>query len=289
MSFWDKVWAGLGTEGAVQSVIDFAPRVVAGVLALLLFLVLIRVGRRGVEALARRAGLDATLTAFIQTVIRYALGIIGTLTVLGQLGVDVTSILTSLGVVGLTIGFAARDTLSNLISGLFILWDRPFVIGDLIEIGGSYGRVDSITLRSTRVVTVDGKMLAIPNSTIVNSTVASYTNFPNLRLDVDITIGVNEDLSRVRALFLDEVAKMEGLLVEPRPPQMVLTAVNDYNLAVQFRAWLDDEKQHVARRFEFRERLFVRLRDEGIEMPFETIQLAPFVHSSPKAAPEKAA
>jgi small conductance mechanosensitive channel len=83
--------------------------------------------------------------------------------------------LASLGIAGLTLGFAAKDTLSNVISGLFIFWDRPFVVGDLIEMDGKYGRVEDITLRSTRVVTPDGKMLAIPNSAIVNSSVWSRT------------------------------------------------------------------------------------------------------------------
>ena len=87
-----------------------------------------------------------------------------------------------------------------MISGLFIFWDRPFVIGDFVEVGGQYGRVESITMRSTRVVTSDGRMLAVPNSLVVNTTLASYTNFPHLRLDVSFTVGVTENLQRVRGL-----------------------------------------------------------------------------------------
>jgi hypothetical protein len=66
---------------------------------------------------------------------------------------------------------------------VFIFWDRPFVLGDLIEVDGKYGRVEKITLRSTRVITVEGKMFTIPNAEVMNSTVASYTNFPHLRIE----------------------------------------------------------------------------------------------------------
>ncbi len=104
-----------------------------------------------------------------------------------------------------------------MISGVFIFWDRPFVIGDLVEVDGHYGKVEDITMRSTRVVTPDGKMLAIPNSTIVNTTVASYTNFPHLRLDVGVTIGVNEDIGRVRPILLSAAGSDNDFLAEPAP------------------------------------------------------------------------
>ncbi len=121
--------------------------------------------------------------------LKYVILSIALVSALNQVGVHTGSLLASLGVLGLTIGFAARDALSNVISGIFIFWDRPFVIGDLVEIEDKYGRVQAITMRSTRVVTPDGKMLAIPNNTIVNSTVASYTNFPHLRLDIAFGVG----------------------------------------------------------------------------------------------------
>ena len=143
---------------------------------------------RGAQAILRKSHLDQTAQTFIHTVTRYVVLTIGVVTALAQLGVDTASLLTSLGVVGLTIGFAARDTLSNVISGVFIFWDRPFVITDLVEIDGQYGQVAAITMRSTRVVTVDGRMLAIPNSQIVNSVVASYTNFPHLRIDIAVLL-----------------------------------------------------------------------------------------------------
>lgn len=269
-----QLWERFGPMAFTEWVALFAPRAIAGLLVVIVGLLVWWLTRRTIRIVQVRADLDATLVKFFETIARYVIATIAIVTALGELGVNVSSILGSLGVVGLTVGFAARDTLSNLISGLFILWDRPFVIGDLIEIDGKYGRVDNITLRTTRVVTVDGKMLAIPNSVIVNTTVASYTNFPHLRIDVDATLGVEEDLNRCREIFHSVVADEAGLLASPAP-EMVVTSLNDYNIAVQFRAWVEDETRHLAARSSLREKLFEALRAAKVDMPFETIRLAP--------------
>ncbi len=236
--------------------------------------------RTAMKSLLRRAGTDATAVAFADTVERYAVGTIVLVTALGELGVDTGSLLASLGVVGLTIGFAARDALSNVISGLFIFWDRPFVIGDLVEIDGRYGRVANITMRSTRLVTVDGKMIAIPNSVAVNTSVTSYTNFPGLRLDIALTVGVEEDLGRVRRLLLALAEGQPEFMAAPAPT-VAVTAINDYNVAIVLRAWIGDERTHVVRRDSLREAAFEALRSANVHMPYNTIEVR-----SPPAGPD---
>ncbi|PKN16042.1 MAG: mechanosensitive ion channel protein MscS [Deltaproteobacteria bacterium HGW-Deltaproteobacteria-3] len=221
-----------------------------------------------------RRKVDETTFSFIETIVKFFLFVVGLIMALDSAGIKTSALLTSLGIVGLTIGFAARDALSNLISGILIFIDRPFVLGDLVEIDGQYGRVDRITLRSTRVVTSDGRMLAVPNTEVINKTVASYTNFPNFRIDVGVTVGVNEDLDNVRRLLLSLVKDDPAFMAEPAP-RTVVTALNDYNVAMELQAWIFDERRHVERRFELREKVFKILTQAGVELPFETIQLQP--------------
>lgn len=266
---------GVEAEQLVAAMLGWIPAMLAALVTGVLLWVVYRAIAKGVQHAMRRSGVDETAIGFVNLLIRYSMLAVAAITVLAQLGVDVGGLLGSLGVLGLTLGFAARDTLSNVISGLFIFWDRPFVIGDLVEVEGHYGRVSAITMRSTRVVTPDGKMLAIPNTTIVNSVIASYTNFPNLRLDIDITIGVNQDIDQVRKLLLDLVAGDERFLAEPHPT-VVVTDLGDYNNTVQFRVWLDDEKMHLVTRFALREAAYKTLLAAGVDMPYETVQLAPF-------------
>lgn len=226
----------------------------------------------GLRRALTRSSVDETTASFVQTVVKYAVLGIGLIQSLSSAGIDAAAVLTSLGIVGLTIGFAARDALSNLISGLLIFWDRPFVIDDLVEVEGSYGRVDTITLRSTRVVTTDGRMLAIPNTTIINSVVASYTNFPHVRLDVAVTIGVEEDVDRAQEVLLQLVKEDEDYLSDPAP-RVVVSALNDYNVELQLQAWYKDEYDHLAEQYRLRKRVFDALNAAGVAMPFETVEI----------------
>ena len=273
-ALWSSLQQALGATGLLDRMLAWIPNLLSAALIMALFWAAWRAARRAAEVVIHRAKLDPTAANFVQTMLKYVLLTIGIVTALGRVGVNTASILTSLGVAGLTLGFAAKDALSNMISGIFIFWDRPFVIGDLVEVGGEYGRVESITMRSTRVVTPDGRMLAVPNSTVVNSTVASYTNFPHLRLDISFTVGVGENLGEVRGIALGVCDHNDQLMSEP-PPEVVVTALNDYNVAMQLRVWLDDEHKHVLARHSLREKLFEALRSGGVEMPFQTFALTP--------------
>lgn len=271
---WDEIQNALSLSTVKQALFDWVPALLMAVFILLASWVLWRVIRRGISVLVRRMGKDSTLESLMHSAVKLVIFSIAIVSALGQVGVDIAGLLTGLGVLGLTIGFAAKDTLSNLISGFFILWDRPFTINDLVEIGGTYGRVERITLRTTRVVTVDGKMLAIPNTEVVNKIVASYTNFPHLRLDVAFTVALTEDLGKVRMVALSVCQDDDRLLTDP-PPEVVVTALNDYNVAMELRVWLDDERTHIPVRFQLRGKLFEALRSAGVEMPYETFSLTP--------------
>lgn len=265
----------LADEGSGATMAGFLSWMPQGLSALVLLLaswVVWRLVKKAMGLAVQRVDLDPTAGNFLLTLLKYLILSIGVITALGRLGINTTSILASLGVVGLSLGFAAKDALSNMISGIFIFWDRPFVLGDLIEVGGHYGRVDRITMRSTRVVTPDGRMLAVPNTIVVNSIVASYTNFPHLRLDIPFTVGVEENLDRVRTIALS-ICQWEGLLVAEPPARVLVTALNDYNVAMELQVWLVDEQQHISVRHTLRECLFEALREAEVDMPFETLAL----------------
>ncbi|MEJ2758448.1 MAG: mechanosensitive ion channel family protein [Anaerolineales bacterium] len=245
---------------------------IVGIVVVAVFILLERIVRRISNPVIERSGLDETAQSFVRTIVRYTVIIIGILAALSAVGINIDSLLASIGIAGVTIGFAARDAFSNLISGLLIFLDRPFVIGDLVEVSDNYGHVEQITLRSTRIITSDGKMLAVPNNEMINSTVASYTNFPNLRLDIGITIGVEEDTEQVRQLLLDVIRGDEEFLETPSP-RVVVTALNDYNVAMELQVWLKNERRHVEVRSMLREKIFHTLNAAKVDMPFETLRV----------------
>jgi small conductance mechanosensitive channel len=221
-----------------------------------------------------RHHIDETAAALMRALIKTVFLTIAVLAGLNAAGIQTGTLLASAGVLSLTLGFALKDTLSNVISGFLIFLDRPFTINDLVEIDGQYGRVDRITLRTTRIVTNDGRMLAVPNSVVMNKTIASYTNFPNLRIDIRVTVAVTENLDRVRSILLNLIQQDPDYLMEPAP-RMVVVALNDYNIAIELQAWIKDERKHIEKRFALREAVFKALVAEQVDMPLETIQLAP--------------
>lgn len=253
---------------------ELAVDLIIGLIVFALVYIVWLILRRLLRTALNRAQVDRTAASFLEMVAKYGFLSIGGIYALNAAGVNTSALIASLGIAGLTIGFAARDALSNLISGVLIYLDRPFVIGDLVEIEDQYGRVDRITLRSTRVITVDGKMLAVPNTEVINRTVISYTNFPHLRLDIPVTVSVDERLDRVRQILMGLVIEDEDYLAEPQP-RMVITQLNDYNVAVELQVWLRNERDHIEKRFQLREQVFETLTEAGVDMPFETIQLAP--------------
>ncbi len=208
--------------------VDFIANLVIALVVFLVFYVIWHIINRFLRPLLLRGNTDETTISFFETVLKYLVLGLGIIVALDSIGIQTAGIIASLGIAGLTIGFAAKDALSNLIAGLLIFFDRPFVIGDLVEIDGQYGIVEKITLRSTRIVTRDGKMLAVPNIEVINKTVASYTNYPHLRLDVALTISPEEDINRVRKLLLSVVEHDTDYLNEP-PPRVVVSEVNDYH------------------------------------------------------------
>ena len=253
---------------------DLLANLIIGAATFAAYYLLWRILNAVARPIMRRARTDETTRDFVLTMLKFGVLALGVVNAMAAVGVNTASLIASLGIAGLTLGFAARDALSNLISGLLIFWDRPFVIGDLVEVGESYGRVDRITLRSTRVVTPDGRMLAIPNTEIINRTVASYTNFPHLRISVPVQVGVNEDIDRVRSLLLGLVTDGDEFMADPAP-KVPVTALGDYNITMELQAWVHDERQHGALRSALRERVYKILSEAGVDMPFETLRIEP--------------
>jgi len=194
----DRLYRTFSYELVIEKTLQVLLNIILTLLILLIFFIFSRILKKALSVIFNKINLDKTIQNLVNNLTNSIIFIIGFITALSQIGVNIDAILASLGVAGLTLGFAAQGALSNIISGIFIFWDKPFVIGDLIEVNDHYGRVDEITMRSTRLITVNGKMLSIPNSEILNSIVASYTNFPNLRINIVFTVDSNENLNNIR-------------------------------------------------------------------------------------------
>jgi small-conductance mechanosensitive channel len=168
-------------------------------------------------------------------------GIIGITILLSYFGVNVTSLTTALGIGGLAISLAAKDTVSDAISGLIILVDQPFRVGDRIEIQGvgTWGDVTEIGLRTTRIRTRDNRMVIVPNTIIGNNQVINYTYpDPRFRIETHVFIDFYEDLEMVRQLLIDTLSQVEGVLLD-KPIDALFIDMTEGPIKFRLRWWIE--------------------------------------------------
>ena len=147
----------------LSEMLAWSPRLLALCLVLVLLGVLIRITSRVIPEIAEQFSLDPHLTLLLTRTIRITLIVIGTITALGTVGINVAALVTGLGLTGFALGFALKDTISNLLAGILILLYQPFRIGDLIKVSGYKGEVSTIDLRYTEL-SQGGHTILIPNS-----------------------------------------------------------------------------------------------------------------------------
>jgi len=196
---------------------------------------------------------------------------LGTLMALNQLpGVDVTSLLAGLGILGFTIGFALQDIARNFMAGLLILLRRPFSVGDAVEVAGHAGSVLEVTMRDTVIRTWDGVMEIIPNFDVYSNPIVNYSELPLRRRTVAIGLGYGEDMDRARDLILSVIRATEGVLDEPEP-ELLTEEFGDTTLNMAARFWVNQDTDSL---LGVHSNVVDAINDlaerEGIDMPYPT-------------------
>jgi small-conductance mechanosensitive channel len=169
-------------------------------------------------------------------VITYAGFFLVLMAVLGELGVKLTALLGAAGIVGIAVGFASQTSVSNIISGLFLISEKPFAMGDVIKIGGTTGIIQSIDLLSIKIRTFDNLFVRIPNEKILSSEVTNITRFPIRRLDVVFQVDYGQDLGRVHDI-LAEIARANPWCLDEPEPVIVLSEFKDSGIEVLLGLW----------------------------------------------------
>ena len=179
-------------------------------------ILLIRLAMTSVSRLFLKKASDHS-RLLARTVVSYAGTIILFMIILSELGVNLTALLGAAGIVGIAVGFASQTSVSNIISGLFLLGEKPFTVGDVIKIGDKSGIIISIDLMSIKIRTFDNLFIRLPNQMVLNTEVVNITRFPIRRLDLTITVAYKENLGRVRELLAEEARENPFALREPEP------------------------------------------------------------------------
>lgn len=211
-----------------------------------------RLGEQGGNLLAR--------------IVRYAGYVMVLVGVLQEFGFNLAAVLGAAGIAGVAIGFASQTSLSNLISGLFIVGERPFEKGDVIEVGTFIGTVEEIGLMALTLRTFDNRSVRIPNETLVKTNVVTVTRYPIRRVDMTVGVGYNEAIDQVMRV-LRQVADAHPAVLDEPEVVIVFNGFGESSLNFMIGAWAIKEDV-----IKVKNELPLRIKEafdrEGIEMPF---------------------
>ncbi|KQY52427.1 mechanosensitive ion channel family protein [Lysobacter sp. Root494] len=185
-----------------------------------------------------RAHMEATLRGFLRNIAYAAMLVIVIVAALQSLGVPTTSVMAVLGAAGLAIGLALKDSLSNIASGVMLIVQRPFHVGDFVQAAGLEGTVDQIRVFQTKLRTTDNRVVVVPNSLITTAPIINFTANPQRRIDLAVGVGYEDDLKAARAVLL-EVAGANPLVLAAPPPEALVTTLAESSVNLELRAWVN--------------------------------------------------
>lgn len=154
-----------------------------------------------------------------------------------QLDIKVLGLAT---ILTLALGFASQTAVSNIISGLFLVFERPFLVGDHLEFEDTKGELLSIDLLSIKIRTFNNTLIRIPNELLLKNKFNNLTKFPIRRLEIELRLSVNEDMERVKKI-LNEIARKNPLALESPPPQFLFDSFTESSVVIKFAVWVKKE------------------------------------------------
>jgi len=198
--------------------------------------------------------------------IRYTGWVIAIVSVLQSVGVNLSALLGAAGIAGIAVGFAAQTSISNLISGIFLVFEKPFQISDVIQIDDISGTVMSIDLLSVKLQTFDNRFVRIPNESIIKTNVINLTRFPIRRLDIYVNVSYNTDLKKATDVLKDIASKNIYVLDNPSP-LILIDKFDIPGVSILLGVWF--ERSNL---IEIKNTILMdiqeRFAEEGIEIPY---------------------
>ena len=223
--------------------------------------------------------LDETALPMVNKFIRFLVVAVGVLLALPQLGVTIAPLLGGAGVLGLALSFAAKDTLSNLIAGVLLIMDRPFKVGDRIELWnapretGTWGDVIEIGLRATKIRNPDNLVVVVPNNEIMRRDIINYTmSGEDIRLRIPFSCAYESDIERAKVLLKKAAGEVKGVKPDPSPI-VIVRGFGPSEVNLQLRVWILEARHRRRIADEITEKAMVAFAEAGVEIPYPKREL----------------
>jgi small conductance mechanosensitive channel len=274
----------------VKEALEAAPlllqRLLVGLLVFAIGYLLTRLVQHLVVRAVRRTPGGITVEHALSRVIAIVGVTLSSLTALSTMGVDINALIAALGLTSLAVGLALKDTIENTITGVLLLIQRPFKVGDIIKVSDVTGTVADVAIRTTNVMTSDGLHVLIPNRHVYNEVITNWTYYPTRRATVTVGVAYDTDLARAYRVLSEAVAAVPGVL---RDPALLVSfeGFDEISIRMTFRFWFD---WRTTSAFDLQTRMIEVITDvarrEGISLPVSARALV--LHNAVESAPETA-
>ncbi|MBN1986706.1 MAG: mechanosensitive ion channel [Prolixibacteraceae bacterium] len=254
------------SEKIYDVILTFGPRLIGAIITLLIGWWIIKMIQKAARKGFDKRDMEASLKGFLNSMIGILLKMMLIISVVGMMGVEMTSFIAVLGAAGLAVGMALSGTLQNFAGGVMILLFKPFKAGDYIDAQGHSGSVSEIQIFNTILKTPDNKTIIIPNGGLSTSSMVNYSTEPRRRVDFVFGIGYGDDVDKAKKILLALIDKDERILKDPEP-FVAVSELADSSVNMVVRVWAE-ASDYWAIFFDFNEEVYKTFNLEGINIPF---------------------
>ena len=253
---------------------QITPAVVNFLIQLVVCIIIFFVGTRIIKTISKfvkksmeRGNAQAGAVSFVTSLVKYSLDFVLVMLILSSFGLSGT-IVAVLGSAGLTVGLALQGSLASFAGGVLLVILKPFVVGDYIidHSCGKEGTVTEITIFYTKLLTIDNKVVLIPNGTLSNATLTNVSHMDTRRVDMTVSVSYDSDISKVKQILFD-IASTHALVLKDEPVDVYVDKLADSSIDMGLRVWVKSE-DYFPLKWELTEQIKNRFDQEGINIPF---------------------
>lgn len=260
-------------ETMMQYCVTFGKNLLAAIVIYFIGRFIISKLTRLVRAVMQKKQIEPSLYSFLDSFLTICLHFVLVIAIVGVLGIETSSFVALFASAGVAIGMALSGTLQNFAGGVMILLFRPFRVGDFIEAQGYSGTVNQIQIFSTILTTVDNQTIIIPNGGLATGSLKNYSKQPYRRVDIDVEVAYGSKPDVVRKVLLDICLKDSRIMTQDAmKPFIPMTSMGSSAISFQVRVWTESAN-YWGVKFDTTEKIYNRLAEEGIEIPFQQIDV----------------
>jgi small conductance mechanosensitive channel len=250
-----------------ELIVKYGMTFIMAIVVLIVGLIVIKWITRALVRLMKKGNVNPSLIPFLRNLSNILLKAMLIISVMGMVGIEMTSFIAVLGAVGLAVGLALQGTLQNFAGGVMILLFKPYEVGHFIEAQGYMGTVKEIQIFTTVMNTPDNRKVIIPNSPLATGSITNFSAMPTRRIDFSFGIGYGDNIDKAKDILLKMAQQDDRVLKEDNPPQVMVEALGDSSVNLKLRAWVKSE-DYWSLFFDVTENVKKQFDAAGISIPF---------------------